>query len=811
MTVEIIKSAPPEPARPAPRMLSSFAKAIDKTDGVDTGIVEEFAERIARSASCAEPYDLLYQYSDVAAAHARACRERADPPAEVENWDLEARTWTLIALVYEMRQRGPQFKLPSLSMVTSNSVFEQWYLDYDDRARETLLVRSWLQQCLAATYTFGDDLRGSKWQTTKARVKSNQVRATAFGRPANPNVPGRASDVLVTELDVDAPMRQGKAIDAADAEDDRRVFANVFRLIQTGQLDRARTICEHTGNFTLNAAVNGAVEYCDPAVDATGPAGERAFGTKRKALWRRMCAQLARAAEVPDKYERAIYGFICGDLDTVVAVCDSWESELLAHVQHLLSVETEQFIDTRRREAPGHGLVALQKAELRGFPRSVNAHADGTGVSEILDLVSAHWANDARHPLRIIQVAVLRGEMGQVVASAADKIDQIRQGSSDRALNVILEEQYFLRVITHLVLFLRQAAAAAGSDDDSFAGTDDQVISVLTGYIEMLTIWGKGALVPVYVSQLPPPEAVEAYSFLLADLRTPAARREQFELADRYGLDMASTLRRTIQRAFEAHRAAWPPADPVAPATALLDADAAADLADLDLVAALKWFIEAGMWADAVCSANAMYVRFFGAGHLASAFALQALLDPTAVHAYNPVDDDELDMDGDEVLGEIGEFRQYGAMLAAATVLRQWHAIAAERSLSHAGQHAWKMRARDAVDDVKAVLTDVIESWMRDRERDAPGLRRHELHQLRVDLVPELIIQLHDVLIMAGTTIDKIYFTEALNLLNSVAWTEDSPTPVTELAGLMVESGKLAEYVAHVSASIAQHYTDIIS
>jgi nuclear pore complex protein Nup107 len=43
-----------------------------------------------------------------------------------------------------------------------------------------------------------------------------------------------------------------------------------------------------------------------------------------------MCFQLARQAQM-DRYERAVYGAVCGDLDSVVPVCQTWEDQMWAH------------------------------------------------------------------------------------------------------------------------------------------------------------------------------------------------------------------------------------------------------------------------------------------------------------------------------------------------------------------------------------------------------------------------------------------------------------------------------------------------
>lgn len=593
-----------------------------------------------------DPFDLLRQYSDIAAQRMQEAREKGEPASEIENWDLESRTWNLLALLYTSRSTeaiDEREEPPLMTPVTSKAVLEDWYFRVNKNARESLLVREWLQGCLSVRDKTEPELRG-KWQATRARIKGAQAVWNFGGSSSNGD-----QIQLVTELDVDAPLRQGKSVDKEDAEIDRRVFAYVFRMLQTGEYEAAQDLCERSGNYVLNAALNGLVEYRDPRID--GYYEGMARGTKRKGLWKKMCKQAARS--LPDKYERAIYGIMCGDLDSVVAVSDSWESEMLAHVQHSIMEELDE-----------NG--------------NVRVHNEGEGnsraVGEIINVLANTWTS-AKHPLRIIQGGIIKEMIGMIVSDTAQKLDNIRDGVEET--NILVEERYLLRVITHMMLFLSKMTDV---------GPQEDAVAVLAGYVEMLTIWGKLRLVPVYVAQLPEREAIEAYSFMLAEVRDAAQRREQFELAEKHGVDIMNTLRRTMQRVFDEHDDT--------------------ETADERLTDAIMWFVDAGMWRDVIRSANAIYVRFLLAGKVNSAYRLRANLSESGVQQYTS--EYEYEADASEIADDISEFKEYERLLDGISSVHAWEAVRDQ----HSTQRTWKIRAREAVEHVKGTITALLSGWL---------------------------------------------------------------------------------------------------
>jgi nuclear pore complex protein Nup107 len=146
-------------------------------------------------------------------------------------------------------------------------------------------------------------IQSNRWLVTREAIKMAKITG---GRQSN--------DRIVSELDPDAPLRQDKSLMPEDGEAERTLLRQVFQYLRVGDLVSAQRVCRDSNNHWRAASLAG---Y---AVD-TG---------KLNGNWRRMCFQIARQPLV-ERVERAVYGVVCGDLDSVVPVCNSWEDHLWAH------------------------------------------------------------------------------------------------------------------------------------------------------------------------------------------------------------------------------------------------------------------------------------------------------------------------------------------------------------------------------------------------------------------------------------------------------------------------------------------------
>ncbi|KAK9243019.1 nuclear pore protein 84/107 [Lipomyces tetrasporus] len=768
MSLEVFK-APASPRRKARSLRTSLARPPSSFAPDNYSELDDFA-RVFETSRSGDPLDAVRGYMRIAANRVDKLISRDAPQDEIETWSLERRTWILIDILYSYRSSAPAAK-PRLKVhpLTSNTIAEESFYRQTKHARENLLVIAWLQRTLSNPP--GPELRGVKWQVTRAEVKHKKLAAPGFAIAT--------SATVVKTLDPDGPVRENAAIHPDDAEFDRSLFRHVFGLLQSGDYEAAQQVCDQTGNYTLTAAMNGMVEYRDPVLDGVvlNPEESVARGTKRKALWRRMCLQLARAPQA-DKFERAIYGLLCGDLDSVLAVSESWEAQLLAYVLHLAATEIETYLRQ-------HDRLNLANPDLLAFPQS-----QATSISDILNALSKSPSPVVRaqsdHPLRHIQGGIINNVVANIMRDARRKIESVRDEVEDS--NVLMDDAYLLRFLAHLALFLK----SIGMDDSDDDEDDDDAVAVLKFYVQDLAICDKGHLVPLYVSQLPEPDAIEAYSFLLADISDPTKRAEQFRLADKFNLDIFNTLRRTIQRVFDEHEDDYPAVESHADLDLTYESPA-----DHQLSNSLLWFVDAQMWDDVVDSANALYLRFLLSGKIKSAENLHTLLANSQL--YTVLDDFEQQVDYS--MAEIedahfpgtqsrAEFRQYDSLIVGVGLIREWDAVHAADKVR---DRAWRLRAKDVIDRVKPALVELICGWMTTSAAVESDDKRDAIHRLRVLYVPYLLLELHRIL-QQGQPIHKTYRNDALELVNLVASDE------LDIYKLLVEADRLDEYLVAVAS-----------
>jgi nuclear pore complex protein Nup107 len=197
---------------------------------------------------------------------------------------LEARLWDLIHRLYEYRWTHRHQPVNNESSLA-----------------ETKIILSWLTENAPRT-TEPEYIQANRWFITRENIKMRKV--TGRQNPLH--------DPIVSELDPDATLRQGKGLMAEDEENERKLLKQIFAYLRIGDVQGAQQVCRDSNNQWRAASL---------------------MGSNKDTLnqnWRKMCFQLARQPQV-DRYERAVYGIVCGDLDSVVPVCQTWEDQMWAH------------------------------------------------------------------------------------------------------------------------------------------------------------------------------------------------------------------------------------------------------------------------------------------------------------------------------------------------------------------------------------------------------------------------------------------------------------------------------------------------
>jgi nuclear pore complex protein Nup107 len=298
-------------------------------------------------------YDLISRLQDFAAhhigdmAHAVENLTNSSPgnarnaeldlmASELRYWEMEHQTWKLFgSLMMHRLGASENPKDVPLDIVndrfTSNGRIRDHLYENDPIFRELVLVLRWLQD-YAPEPTI-DDLetdgmyRGDRgWMYTKEKLKSNKrlhpgKQLSLFGVSARTRfMPPTSTRNLVTELDPDAPVRQQRQLEAEDEGWERYLMKLIWAFLRRGDLTSAQELCEDAGELWRAVSLGGGDDAWDSRIDGgrDGEDGEEddVVGNRRRELWRRMCFAIAHRRGGED-YEKAVYGILCGDVESV--------------------------------------------------------------------------------------------------------------------------------------------------------------------------------------------------------------------------------------------------------------------------------------------------------------------------------------------------------------------------------------------------------------------------------------------------------------------------------------------------------------
>lgn len=756
--------------------------------------LDEFALGLEAAHTSEDVFDVLRTYGRTASRHAIWLYENDQAQTEeFENAEIETRLWKLAEDLLGFRMSEFD-SIPKVYPFSSNAVVQERFLRKHPESRENWIILAWLQDSLDSPAE-PNELRGVKWMYTKNQIKQQKMRGRFTG-----NVPTRSSGLsmgnsgeIVTELDQDAPLRQGKAIAEEDEEFDRELHRYVFELLRARKYDEAISVCESTGNWNLKLSIKGTSEYIDPDIDGPVLGYEGAGqGIERKALWRRMCYQLTQNTNL-DKYERGIYGILSSDLNSVLALSNSWETQLLAYMGHIVTADAEKSLTSAGRL--DSSVLSLEIPDTRI-----------SSANRVLDVL-AHSADpvvkqQSENLLRNLVGAVINNSVHLLVDQLADELDRIMAGvvtNSD-----ITENPSILRVSTHLILFLKQIGMSPGNDKS--------VSTVIRSYVELLCHKSKTPLVPIYISYLPDDIAVDTYSFLLANISDPEVRSEQLQLARKYRLNVEDAVRAAVDRVFSENSQYYQPSD---------ETDLSSEVSDIDrrVYRASEWFTDAGLLPDAVHSAVHVFRQFLSCGRVESTREYGNRINPSQlIKKY-----DALTVTRGDTLGQVTEpekleLLEYERLVKCLNHIAAWdqhYKPVVENGDKQASSKdvgkEWQETGLRLVEPISEWIYDLAQNWMHNvlynynnntnDENNETSEWFETVKRLRTLYVPYLVLQLLRVLTEAQI-VHKGFLKQAVDLSVFVASEEYG------LYKLFMECGNLEVFLDTVGKAFTDGVSD---
>ncbi|ROT76853.1 hypothetical protein C7M84_004545 [Penaeus vannamei] len=242
----------------------------------------------------------------------------------------ERNTWRLLGSLYMERmgeeENNRDSPMSGEEPTTDLTVVSRLY-DTNRTIREAQIVIDWLEKNAA------DDFDRKFYD----RSESSGV-----------SIPFRGTRSLVTSLDPDAPVRQGKPLHDLDHEDEMRLMRCVFVYVRSGQVAAAEELCVKAGHHWRAATLEGWKLHHDP--NPLNPSQRNPIsGNPYRDVWKAVAWRAASDERLP-QYERAIYGALCGHLQAVLGVCHEWQDVLWAYSRTMV----DQWVEEQLRGAATH-------------------------------------------------------------------------------------------------------------------------------------------------------------------------------------------------------------------------------------------------------------------------------------------------------------------------------------------------------------------------------------------------------------------------------------------------------------------------
>ena len=505
-------------------------------------------------------------------------------------WELERNTWRLVhALVAERLQRADRkahsepddqgkgtVQAYETPLAAIQNIFER-----DEPLNELRIIREWLQETLAPKHIV--EVRKGYLAFTKNRVRaekrasvgggptSSEGRRLTFGSAASSSFAPKNRGKAVKNLDPDAVSRGEGGLELEDATYEKALLRTLFEYARAGRLDAAFDLCHQTDQSWRAATLRGAMLYHDPALSFDLQDVDRVVGNRNRSLWKSACRKLAANPNL-DEFERALYGSLAGELQSVANVSQSWEEFLWAHVNAKLEAAVDLKLDERHswwsQEANvelfgdgEHGAVKLAQdvssassaaAATAGSGETAGGAGVGAtkgrdvelgslnGVFDKLSQTQSHSIHlQANNPYRLVQRSIISNSLPELFNRFADNIGDM-QAALESATFARL-----LRFFAHLILYLRLL---------SIPLPDFACNTILSCYVQVLEAAGETDLVAMYASSLEPQSATRSYANFLRSMDVNASREAKahaLRQAEEHNLDLAAVARCTVELIFD--------------------------------------------------------------------------------------------------------------------------------------------------------------------------------------------------------------------------------------------------------------------
>lgn len=739
---------------------------LDSQDSSQDALWQDFAKQLEKSRS--NIFQAMEGFYGSIYNRARDC-----PPNSRQEYELllEANFWLLFRQLYEFRSKASG----ETNKRGINSL------------EENKIVLKWLQQSIP-TPELATDAPSTKWTYTRLYqqgvrdpsassfetpvIFSNKmpdIWETAFaGTSSSPSVPATGNSVgqenLISALDVDAPLRESKNICPEDAQNDSRVFRTAFELLRKGEIYTAAEWCRRTGNFCMGIAIQGL------------GLGEGDISKHAKQLWRESCLKLARrqsnAIGYPGKHERAVYGLLVGDLESVLPLCDTWETQFIAYLIHICA-QQERILE---EENPSEFATKRALSQVMGVDRAMDLLANSDNVA-----ICEESANNCR----ILDAAVINDRIADIISSSANNLRMFENRQVELCPEVA--DPNILRKLGNAIVCLACLGVNTGR------GT----ATVIQAFVGMLVDQGLRRYVPIYISFFQGCESVDAevltelYAEVLRDITDEVERSEHLRLSKQFHVDIGSSISQAFNMLFKATAEDYYGNE--VSTVRHVEIDPRVSQLDEELYATARWFESSEMWPEALDVFTQLYTRLLVSGKINSFYEFATETPPNKI--INQVDRHDFTQSQSSSGSNSNSAQQrtlllgYNKLLTCITALNNWKQL----SGNYSDSKEWKELAIKQVNSIRGLVHNLCDEWLKESSRHIEDKKLME--QLQTTYLPYLILEYEQVLLDCSELGDH-YIREACEMANVVAHPESKLSHYFSKSGTL---GLLLDKIAEAS------------
>lgn len=560
-----------------------FASALD--DGLATqGTVEQRRDRLLGLADKFYQHAMskLQQLNSHAAGilsnttrHVREVEHEitSSVDEEIRKWELEAQTWDLLRHILPLKYPGDTGRSAGQENANTDPYETRglWdrFISESGVAAERRAVLEWLHhtakrgpnvdklvQDLQRNAERGDIISHG-WIHTRAALKLHK-EFTGSSSPLSPpgdvsqSLTTSAKTPLVTHLDPDAILRQGRHLQPQDEYFERAAWVGCLHLLRRGcSFDSLRDWCAERTEAWRSVSLSAF------SITANGPQSAVTLEPSSLALWRRMCFALARYGGT-DEVERAVYGILCGDIQSVEKTCKTWDDFMFMHYNSLLRSAFDEYV--LRQCSPDVSSSILQSFAVFDM---VQDHGDGdpaTAAKRLVKSLSNHpqTREEASEPLKVLQSAIICNELQQFfydLGLALSRDTMVSSNENEPGRFMDSRDHNTLRVAVHvLILFsaldeLHPCSSQPPTLSPEYHTRREQE-KVIGEYVCILRLARLGELIPLYCSKLQVPHAYEVLSRNLRQVTNRDSRLKHIVLIQQSGLSVLEFVKVQCQLAF---------------------------------------------------------------------------------------------------------------------------------------------------------------------------------------------------------------------------------------------------------------------